>query len=101
MGYSTQLINECFAELEKMAVDMKRKQWSAVLEVSEQYSSSVARLRDAPEFDGSVTELERLSLLHRRYMRQLSQHMSMLKDDVTSLDHGINRLHHASQILKN
>lgn len=101
MGYSTQLINECFAELEEMATAMKRKQWPVVLQVSEQYSSSIARLRGAPESDGLATELGRLSLLHRRYMRQLSQQMSLVKDDIASLEHGINRLKDTAQFLKN
>ncbi len=101
MGYSTQLIDECFAELEKMAAAMKRKQWPVVLEVSEQYSSRIAGLRDAPEFDGSVADLKRLSLLHRRYMRQFSQQMSLVKEDIASLKHGVSRLKGLAHILKN
>ncbi len=79
---------------------IQRKQWRDAIEISHIYSTKIQVLTHASELEAPVAELERLSLLHRRSMRQMSNLMDAIKDDMASLESGVKRLRRSKQLLQ-
>jgi len=82
------LLTACRERLDDLNRAVKRKQWQQAAAIATDYASLLAKLGTVDASPAERGEMVQLDIRHRRCMRQLSRQMSLISEDIASLEAG-------------
>jgi len=82
------LLTACRDRLDDLNRSVKRKQWQQAAFIATDYAKLLAKLAAFEVSAVERDEMVQLDIRHRRCMRQLSRQMSLISEDIASLEAG-------------
>lgn len=84
-------------------IDAKKWQHLSKSQALLEHASDILRTHLAQDvvLPNIQSDLKQLSLQHRRVMRQLNQHMLMVKEELGYVEKGLNKVHYMSEFAAN
>jgi hypothetical protein len=87
-GSAIQLLADCRARLEQLNRVIQQRSWQKATALAVEYSQTLQQLDRFAGDAALIPELVQLDIRHRRVMRQLSQQIAAVNDDIRNLDAG-------------